>query len=36
MLSPKEVVRQWVDAFNAGDVERSIRPARMWIFSYCR
>ena len=22
MLSPKEVVNQWVDAFNAGDVDR--------------
>ncbi len=24
MLSPKEVVRKWVDAFNAGDVDRIV------------
>ncbi len=24
MLSPKEVVRQWVDAFNAGDVDAIV------------
>ncbi len=25
MVSPKEVVHQWVDAFNAGDVEGIVR-----------